>query len=122
MTPSLKFVLPLLMGILFSGCYYDNEESLYANYKNPGAQISSCDTVNLTYTRQIKAILDANCILCHYTGSGHAAILDSVTAVMSAAAIYNLYNNATNSNHQGNVNLDNCSKTQLRIWSLNPVQ
>ncbi|MEI6767169.1 MAG: hypothetical protein WCM76_16180 [Bacteroidota bacterium] len=114
-------MLPLLLGVLLTGCYNDNEESLYANYNNLSST-ASCDTVNLTYTSQIKAILDANCISCHNTGSGHAAILDTPADVMSAASGWNLYDFSGNSNHTGNVNLDNCSKKQLRIWSANPVQ
>jgi hypothetical protein len=121
MLKPLKLMLPLLLGVLLTGCYNDNEESLYANYNNLNGT-TSCDTVNLTYTSHIKTIMDANCTSCHNTGSGHAAILDNPSDVMSAALGWNLYDFSINSTHLGSVNLDVCSQKQLRIWSANPVQ
>lgn len=121
MIKSLKILGPLLICLILSGCYYDNEETLYANFNNQNTS-STCDTVGLTYTAQIKTILDANCTSCHSTGSGHAAILDTPADAMSAAQGWNLYDFSINSNHQGNVNLDLCSRAQLRIWSASPAQ
>ncbi len=48
--------------MLVNGCYYDNEEDLY-----PG---SYCDTVDVTYSRAVKAIVESNCALptCHVPG------------------------------------------------------
>jgi hypothetical protein len=48
-----------LLGIIFAsgGCYYDNEETLYAN--------NGCDTVDVKYSTHIVQLLDNNCYECH---------------------------------------------------------
>lgn len=43
-----------------TACFYDNELDLY------GAQ--TCDTTAVSYSLDIRPILDANCITCHAPG------------------------------------------------------
>ena len=47
------------VGLLLSGCYYDNEEALYPTLS------SGCDTTNVTFAGSIVPILSANCYSCH---------------------------------------------------------
>lgn len=56
----------LVVLILLSACYYDNEEELY-----PEDPISSnsCDTVNVSYNLAVLPILEENCISCHTIAS-----------------------------------------------------
>jgi hypothetical protein len=39
-----------------SGCYYDNVTDLYPN---------GCNVIDVSYSRNITPILDANCVTCH---------------------------------------------------------
>jgi len=46
-----------LIGVFaISGCYYDNVTDLYPN---------GCNTIDVSYSRNLVPILDANCISCH---------------------------------------------------------
>jgi hypothetical protein len=51
--------------LYFSSCYYDSEEVLYPVFK--------CDTINVTYTKNISKIMAGYCTGCHndsYSESG----------------------------------------------------
>jgi hypothetical protein len=50
--------------LLFSSCYYDNEEYLY-----PTTGQSNCDTINVTYNAAIAPIFADNCNGCHNSSS-----------------------------------------------------
>jgi mono/diheme cytochrome c family protein len=52
-------VLFLFVFIIFEGCLYNKADQ---QYPSTGA---SCDTTNVRYSVEIKAILDANCKPCH---------------------------------------------------------
>ena len=49
----------LFVFIIFEGCLYNKADQ---QYPSSGA---SCDTTNVQYSVEIKAILDANCKPCH---------------------------------------------------------
>jgi cytochrome c5 len=49
----------LILIFLVTGCYYDNEEVLYAEVNN------SCNLENITYSATVKPILQASCYSCH---------------------------------------------------------
>lgn len=57
-----KFVLVaacLLVGIIvFNGCFYDKADQQYPSS-------GGCDTINIRYSVEIKAILDEHCKTCH---------------------------------------------------------
>lgn len=54
-----------ILGILATGCYYDNEEELYPDSFN-------CKPGEVSYDLNIKLIIDANCAIsgCHVAGTG----------------------------------------------------
>jgi len=52
------FVLILII-IGFSKCYYNNEETLYADLTN------SCDTTNITFKAKVVPVLKEHCYKCH---------------------------------------------------------
>ena len=58
-------LLTFLVWCLTAGCYYDNVEELY-----PGG--SPCDVSNVTFTLDIKPMIDTNCAIsgCHVAGTG----------------------------------------------------
>lgn len=43
-----------------TSCYYDNEVEQYG--------VTTCDTVSISYTADIKPIIEANCLSCHVAG------------------------------------------------------
>jgi hypothetical protein len=67
MKRSLKPYALLFFLVLCSiaGCYYDNVEELYPDG-------SPCDVSNITYSLDIKPIIDTNCAIsgCHVAGTG----------------------------------------------------
>lgn len=48
-----------ILTLFNTGCYYDNEQVLYQN------STVTCDSTNVTYTKSIAPILQANCNTCH---------------------------------------------------------
>jgi len=64
-TKTFFFLIIIMSGSLFNGCYYDNAEELY-----PGSL--NCDVSNLNYDLVIKPIIDTNCAIsgCHVSGTG----------------------------------------------------
>lgn len=50
-----KYVI--VLGILFSGCYYDSEDELYGTVE--------CDTDNMSLANDILPILEKDCYQCH---------------------------------------------------------
>lgn len=68
-TKQVLFVISAVVSLTMSSCYYDNEEDLY-----PG---TNCDTTNVSYTNDIRPLIDQSCAYagCH-AGQFPAALLD----------------------------------------------
>jgi hypothetical protein len=64
---TIKIALAFLLIAGFNACYYDNKQDLY-----PGQSI--CDTVNVSFAKQIKPLIDAQCVGCHNTASPEAGV------------------------------------------------
>lgn len=61
--PMIKhFIIVVILMACVSSCYYDNKEELY-----PGQ--ATCDTVNVSFAKDIKPLIDAQCVGCHNTQS-----------------------------------------------------
>lgn len=79
---SLLFFIILLY--FCSSCYYDSEESLYPVIN------SSCDTINVTFSGQVSAMLANSCLSCHSNsaaaGFGNGIRLEDYADVKSQAA------------------------------------
>ena len=75
-----KVVLWAVLPSLFlTSCYYDTEEELYPDSVN-----ATCDTSNVRYSVEVKAVLDARCNSCHAGVNASANIrLDTYTDVKS---------------------------------------
>ncbi|MFN5346248.1 MAG: hypothetical protein ACK44N_12455 [Bacteroidota bacterium] len=111
----MKIVYPLLFILavvgLSTGCYYDNEEYLYG----------TCDTKNVTFSKDIKPIIDANCINCHNGGaidltnySGVKAKINDSTLYKSISYSYTGANSSKNMPSSGK--LDDCSINKVKAW------
>jgi cytochrome c5 len=111
----MKIVLSVLctvvMTSLTTGCYYDNEEYLYG----------ICDTANVTFSKDIKPIMDANCINCHSGGAidltnyvGVKAKVTDSTLYRSISYSYSGSNSSKNMPTAGK--LDDCSINKVKAW------
>jgi hypothetical protein len=73
-----------LLLFVFTGCYRDNETSLYPRSAAPGSV--NCDTVNLSYSHTIQQIFLQNCALpgCHASSAATGGYkLDNYSGVKS---------------------------------------
>ena len=56
-------IIPLFFSILFTGCYNDNEETLYGT--------DTCKTTGISYTQDIVPIMTAYCLTCHSSANAN---------------------------------------------------
>jgi hypothetical protein len=101
----------IFINIIFCSCYNDNKEDIYILFNS-----GTCDTNNVTYTKNIKHIFDIHCVNCH-NGSSLVCNLNNFANSHSYAVIPNtvLYSKVKDGNHNYQV-LTDCEKKQLRIW------
>lgn len=111
------FVLIFII-IGFSKCYYNNEETLYADLTN------SCDTANITFKAKVVPILKEHCYKCHSnavaTDNGAGIRLEDYGDVKNN--LNRVYGAIT---HQDNFSampkdmtakIDTCQIKIIRIW------
>ena len=129
-----KFFLPVFfVSLLFSACYYDNLEDLYP--KNPLDSLlntNTCDTsVAVSYTKDIKPILDDRCgtSSCHSATSASGIDLsahDKVTLFTSlnadgSSVLYSVVNwddkaSVSKMPKGASSKMDDCSLAKIRLW------
>lgn len=106
-----------IAAFLFSACYYDNEEDLY-----PFDSSQNCDTLNVTYTNTVKAILDNSCVSCHQASNPSGGVLlDSYEQVKIVADNGRLWGSI---NHEdgyspmppGGEKLGSCDLSKIQAW------
>ena len=111
----------LVAGILFllTGCYYDNEETLY-----PGTG-SGCDLTNITLSTAIKPVMQSYCLGCHSTaaapGSGNGIRLENYTDLKTWVTNGKLYGAVSHAAGyspmpKGGGKLDNCTLQKIKKW------
>lgn len=114
----LKTVTFLLL-LSFSGCYYDNEEKLYAEVS------TTCDLTNVTFAASVKPILQASCFSCHSNSnansSGAGIKLENYADVQAQAKNGKLMGSVNHSNGyqampKGGGKLTDCEINQLQKW------
>lgn len=111
-----KFAAPaiVLMITLFAGCYYDNEEALYPEYRN------SCDTANVTFSVTIASILNNSCLSCHSDANaafGGGVHLQKYADVKSnSTRIIPAIDGTGSKPMPPNGKLSNCGVIQFKIW------
>lgn len=96
---------------LSTGCYYDNEEYLYG----------TCDTSSVSFSKDIKPIMDANCINCHSGGSIDLTNYNGVKAKVTDSTLYKSisysYSGANSSKNMPSAGkLDDCSIKKVKAW------
>lgn len=101
----------------FGGCYYHK-----ADLVSP-PPTSTCDTTNITYSKDVTAIINANCIACH---GGDAAlsggvVLDTYPGLLIYANSGDLLNNieqnpGSDPMPKGGAKLSDCDINIIRAW------
>jgi len=111
----------IILMLLFTSCYYDNEECLYPEGSTP------CDTVNISYSKHIWPIINDYCISCHSGGtpSGNIA-LENYDDINKAAMIpegsygslFGVINHSPGNSPmpENGGKLSDCNIDQVRIW------
>lgn len=72
---------PILLLFCLTGCYYDNEETLY-----PAGTVT-CDTSSVTYSLTIAPIMATNCNACHSSAIASAGVKTDNYAGLSIIAL-----------------------------------
>lgn len=106
------FLLLFLAAITQTACFYDNEQDLYGN----GNQ---CDTTALSYSADIRPILDANCISCHAPGGEQeGSPLVTYDDVVKYTADRNIVDrtNGTGSLMPPEGKMNDCNVSYIEAW------
>lgn len=114
---SILFLFSFGLSLGLSGCYYDDEETLYALI-TPVA----CDTTNVTYTNDIIPILQRECYACHGSSApGGGYTLNTYTGVSVAVNDGSLlgavaHEAGFSKMPQGGNQLPDCEIQHIRSW------
>jgi hypothetical protein len=94
-------------------CYYDKKDELFPNSQ-------PCDTAAVTYSSQVRNVVNGYCISCHYAGNVTGIDLDSWAAVtnVGGTTIMGCVNHDQGFNPMppNSGKLDRCHIRQLQIW------
>ncbi len=83
---------------------------------------AACDTTNMSYTGDVKPILQSNCYNCHGNGSADGGIsLDSYSGVEAVAANGDLIGTITHTSGyppmpEGGGKLSDCDINKIKAW------
>ena len=66
-----------LCTLLFTGCFYDNEEELYPEEtsQNPNEPATACDTASVSFTQAVFPIIQSNCLPCHSASQASGGVI-----------------------------------------------
>lgn len=103
-----------------SGCYYDNEETLYP-------ATAECNTDNMSFAGDVWPVINASCTGCHSGSSPSGNIsLENYSGVAAAAAIdagnygslYGVISHASGNSPmpKGGSKLSDCTIAQIKAW------
>lgn len=104
------------LAFLMNACYYDNQDNLYPYYE------ANCDTTNVSYSLQIKPILNDRCVSCHNAADASAGVhLDTYEGVKTVADNGRLWGSINHDNGyeampQGSSQLNSCALGQFKAW------
>ena len=116
----LLMVICVLVG--FSGCYNDKYDQLY-----PAVSTTTCDTASVSYLRDVKPIITANCAIsggCHDAAGAATSGFDysgSISVIQSAAANGTLLKDINwvaraNPMPKGTAKLPDCDINKITGW------
>ena len=112
----MKIILFLLLTFpfCFAGCYYDNAEQLY-----PTLAENACDTINVTYTKNIEPFINQFCVSCHGNNSSNGYNFSNIENIKTAIdRIYGSidFQSGYSSMPKYGTKLDDCKIKMVKIW------
>jgi hypothetical protein len=103
----------LLVILTTTGCYKDNEETLYGN---------DCNTDNVSFSATITPLINNNCVSCHSGGSPSGDIslsnYSEISAVANSGKLMGAISHEAgfSAMPQGSSKLSDCSISQVEAW------
>ena len=121
------FSVVVLASVIIFSCSKKSEDQVAqppggSNGGGTGGGGSSCDTVNMTYSANVKPILQANCYSCHGNGQVNGNVtLDSYAGVKAVADNGKLIGVITHAAGfpqmpQGGSKLSDCNINKIKDW------
>jgi len=108
-----------LIIVLFSACFYDNEEELFIQID------TTCDTTTVSYSGTIAPLLQANCLGCHgasadVSGGGinlqtYAQVQSKIDRIIGCVSQQSGFSPMPKNGSA----FDACKVNQLKIWQRN---
>jgi len=104
-----------VFSLYFSSCYYDNEEVLYPSF--------GCDSINVTYTKNISKIMTGYCTSCHSGSQPEAGVsLTTYEEVKANEALIDLaIKHKGKSDMPPGGQLNECAIKQWDLWLLDEM-
>ncbi|MFC2087747.1 hypothetical protein ACFLSA_06270 [Bacteroidota bacterium] len=101
-----------LLILVYSSCSYDDEETYY----------QECDTSNVSFSEDIRAIIDANCIFCHsdnyanggYSYQSYEGVKEALDKGRFLGAIR--HENGFRAMPDGQPRMDDCTILKIEVW------
>ncbi|MBC7776807.1 MAG: cytochrome c [Phycisphaerae bacterium] len=95
-----------------TACYYDNEVEQYG--------VPICDTVSISYSADIKPIIEANCLSCHAPGGEQEFVpFDTYDGLklftLNHEIVDRVYGNGVNIMPPSGA-LSDCNKLKIEAW------
>jgi len=113
----MKYILLITLAflVIFSSCFYDNEEELYPH-------LSICNTDSMSYSTDIVPILNDHCLGCHsasanqggVTMEGYDAVIPYVTDNRFLKSIK--HENGVSQMPKNTNKLDSCTIAKVAAW------
>lgn len=114
----LSSILLFFAFLSFEGCYYDNEEDLY-----PVDPSLICDTVDVSFQTEVKAILEKNeCVSCHMGNfpSGNVSLdtYQGVAAVANSGLLLGVISHQDGFKVMppSGIKIDDCEIKKIKSW------
>jgi hypothetical protein len=108
-------ILPAGLMLNFTGCYYDDVETLYP-------QVAGCDTTNVTYSGTISPIMSTNCNSCHGGSAPTANVrtdtYDGLKIIADDERLWGTVNHESDYSPmpKDRPKLSDCDLSKIRIW------
>ena len=104
-----------------SSCYYDKENDLYPD------EVSDCDTLSVTYVKDVKPVITAHCIKCHSNSSastlGGGIKLESYSDVKEHTLNGSLYGSVSADPEfyvmPRDYRIPSCTVLKIKVWASN---
>lgn len=113
MRKCLSLVILIAVIINLPGCYYDKEDLVYPK--------STCDTLNMTYTKDIQSIITVNCSGCHTGNVATGVNLGTYAGLRTRADNGRLLDRITTTDPnrlmpKGGPRLPECEISKIKAW------